>query len=173
MKKIIRKIAFGALLIFLIGFLIPQNLYMPVDGASEKDFNENTFWYYPWGKSVTHKGVDIFAKEGTSIRSSTLGIVVFSGRNSVGGNVVGILGPQWRIHYYAHMQSVSVHFISLVNHRTIIGTVGSTGNAAGKPSHLHYAIATLLPYPWRIDKSKQGWLKMFYLNPVDYLKQHE
>jgi len=43
--------------------LIPQNLKMPVKGATESDYNANSFWFYPWGKSVTHKGVDIFAKK--------------------------------------------------------------------------------------------------------------
>ena len=53
----------------IIGFVIPQSFVMPVEGATQKDYNHNTFWYYPWGKSVTHKGVDIFAKEGTVLRS--------------------------------------------------------------------------------------------------------
>jgi hypothetical protein len=64
--------------IFLTGFLIPQNLKMPVDGASKSSYNQQSFWYYPWGKSGTHKGVDIFAKEGTAIKSATNGIVVFT-----------------------------------------------------------------------------------------------
>jgi hypothetical protein len=35
---------------------------------------------------------------------------------------------------------------------------------------LHYGIATMVPYPWRIDSAPLGWQKMFYLNPIDYLK---
>jgi len=50
-----------------------------------------------------------------------------------------------------------------------IGTVGATGNAKGKSPHLHYSMTTIVPYPWRIDFAKQGWKKMFYLNPIDYL----
>ena len=38
-----------------------------------------------------------------------------------------------------------------------------------KPPHLHYSIFTLVPYPWRIDGSKQGWMKMFFLDPIYYL----
>jgi peptidoglycan LD-endopeptidase LytH len=45
------------------------------------------------------------------------------------------------------------------------GAVGATGNAAGKPPHLHYVIATLVPYPWRITNEPQGWRKMFFLDP--------
>jgi hypothetical protein len=31
-------------------------------------------------------------------------------------------------------------------------------------------ITTLIPYPWRIDDSPLGYLKMFYLNPIEFLK---
>jgi murein DD-endopeptidase MepM/ murein hydrolase activator NlpD len=47
----------------------------------------------------------------------------------------------------------------------MLGAVGSTGNAAGKPPHLHYAIVTPVPYPWRITGEPQGWQKMFFLDP--------
>ena len=46
-----------------------------------------------------------------------------------------------------------------------IGTVGTTGNAVGKPPHLHYAVVTPVPYVWRMGAGQQGWKKMFYLNP--------
>ncbi|MDI9712509.1 hypothetical protein QM261_18450, partial [Acinetobacter baumannii] len=46
-----------------------------------------------------------------------------------------------------------------------LGTVGTTGNARGKPAYLHYAIITLLPYPCPADDSTPGWQKMFYLDP--------
>ena len=50
-----------------------------------------------------------------------------------------------------------------------IGTLGATGNAVGKPPHLHYSIVTWLPHFWRIDNEPQGYRKMFFLNPIDYL----
>jgi len=75
-----KKIWVSILVILIIGFLIPQNLKMPVKGASKSSYNSKSFWAYPWGKSVTHKGVDIFAKKGTEINSSTSGLVVLSGR---------------------------------------------------------------------------------------------
>lgn len=155
--------------VMLLGFLIPQNLKMPVEGATKDDFNKNSFWFYPWGNSITHKGVDIFAKEGTSLKSSTKGLVLFAGRQSKGGNFVLILGPKWRVHYYAHLNEIRTKKGQWVNSNSLIGKVGSTGNTKGKPPHLHYSIASIIPYPWRIDKAKQGWKKMFYLNPIDYL----
>ena len=150
--------------------LIPQQLKMPVQGASAADYNAQSFWYYPWGKSVTHKGVDIFAKTGTAIHSSTRGIVLYAGQISLGGNFVIVLGPKWRLHYYAHLHEISTSSLSFVSQSTKIGTVGTSGNAAGKSPHLHYSILTLVPYPWRIDGSHQGWKKMFFLDPTSFLK---
>ena len=157
--------------IFLTGFLIPQNLKMPVDGATKSSYNQQSFWYYPWGKSGTHKGVDIFAKEGTAIKSATNGMVVFTGQLGLGGNVIVVLGPKWRFHYYAHLQKINTKKFSFVSTDKIIATVGTSGNAKGKPPHLHYAITTLIPYVWRMDKSPQGTKKMFYLNPIAYLNK--
>lgn len=144
---------------------------MPVDGATKTSYNPKSFWYYPWGKSVTHKGVDIFAKEGTNVSSSTSGLVIYCGQISMGGNVVLILGSKWRLHYYAHLKEIKTSAFSWADRNEIIGNVGMSGNAAGKPPHLHYSIVTLIPYFWRIDRDKQGWKKMFYLNPIDYLNK--
>lgn len=161
----------GILIIGSIGFIIPQNLKMPVQGATKSDYNSKSFWFYPWGKSVTHKGVDIFAKKGTRINSASWGIVIYSGNISMGGNFVLVLGPKWRLHYYAHLNELKTSSFSLVNKNTAIGTVGDSGNAAGKSPHLHYSIVTLVPYVWRADQDRQGWKKMFYLNPITYLEQ--
>lgn len=143
---------------------------MPVKGADKHSYHAQSFWYYPWGKSGTHKGVDIFAKAGTSVQSATAGIVLYEGNVSMGGNVVVILGPKWRLHYYAHLQSIQTSFFSFIHAQEEIGKVGDTGNAKGKPPHLHYSLLSLIPYVWRIDSDKQGWKKMFYLNPIPYLQ---
>ena len=160
-----RKIGLIFILIISIGLLIPQNFSMPVEGATKNDYNKDTFWYHPWGKSVTHKGVDIFAKEGTLLKTATPGLVLYSGKIKISGNIVLILGPKWRLHYYAHLKARKVSSLTWANTNQVIGTVGSSGNAAGKSPHLHYSVITLIPYIWRIDTDRQGWKKMFYLNP--------
>lgn len=175
MKTISRKkkALFILLIILLIGFILPQSFKMPVAGANQRSYNHESFWYYPWGKSGTHKGVDIFAKKGTDIFSSVNGLVLYCGKINMGGNIVVVLGPKWRIHYYAHLNSIETGMFSFVGQTDKLGTVGDSGNAKGKPSHLHYSIVTLIPYLWRIDGSHQGWKKMFYLNPINYLKETE
>jgi len=164
-----KKLGLLLLTIIGIGLLYPQNYSMPVEGASQSSYNQQSFWYYPWGKSVTHKGVDIFARQGTPVRSTTSGLVLYTGQLKLGGNIVLVLGPKWRLHYYAHLNEITTSNFSLVGGGEQLGTVGATGNAAGKSPHLHYSLATLIPYFWRIDNDRQGWKKMFYLNPIDYL----
>lgn len=134
---------------------------MPVDGAGKSSYHTQSFWYYPWGKSITHNGVDIFAKKGTAIHTATYGLVLHSGKISLGGNFVLILGPKWRLHYYAHLDEIKTSRLSFVNMKSLIGSVGATGNAAGKPPHLHYSILTPVPYVWRMDSDRQGWKKCF------------
>ena len=95
--------------------------------------------------------------------------MVAASEGGKGGKYVVILGPKWRLHYYAHLDEITTKPFTLVSHDTVIGTVGNTGNAATTPAHLHYSIATLVPYPWRIDDAPLGWQKMFYLNPIEYL----
>ncbi|MCT4622046.1 MAG: M23 family metallopeptidase [Schleiferiaceae bacterium] len=144
---------------------------MPVLGAAKADYNKDSFWYYPWGTSVTHKGIDIFAKKGTRLNSATGGMVLSTMNSAKGGKSIVVLGPKWRIHYYAHLDSIHTTSFQWVNSKTQIGTVGNSGNAKGKQAHLHYSIVSLIPYVWRIDSDRQGWKKMFFLNPIEYLEK--
>lgn len=165
------KKVFGFLsIVILAGLLVPHQRAMPVSGAGDGDFNPNSFWAYPWGRYVTHRGVDIFAQAGTPVISATPGIVLQTGLLGAGGNVVFILGPKWRVHYDAHLREIKTGSMRWVSRGDVIGSVGTTGNTAGKPAHLHDAIVSAIPDPWRIDSAVQGWKKMFYLNPVDYIR---
>jgi peptidoglycan LD-endopeptidase LytH len=169
MRKHLRRFGVISLIVLLTGFIVPETFNMPVVGATMKSYDQHSFWAYPWGKSVTHKGVDIFATRGTNVVSATRGLVIYDGNYGRGGKVVLVLGPKWRTHYYAHLDSIRTHFLAPVGPSTVIGNVGTTGNAQGKPPHLHYSIKTLIPYPWQADHAIQGWRKMFFLNPIPYL----
>ena len=82
MLKYIKIISLVILLIIVIGLIIPQNLKMPVVDADSNSYNHNAFWHGGWGSSVVHKGVDIFAKKGTSVHSATKGIVLMHNRTA-------------------------------------------------------------------------------------------
>ncbi len=169
MKTARRTFLLAGVAAFLAGLAVPQCLVIPVQGATRPDWNPRTFWHSPWGASGVHKGIDIFAREGTPVLSAAPGLVLYAGTLALGGNVVVVAGPKWRIHYYAHLREIEAAVLRPVSRGETIGTVGATGNAAGKPPHLHYAIATPIPCVWRADRGVQGWKKMFYLDPLDYL----
>jgi murein DD-endopeptidase MepM/ murein hydrolase activator NlpD len=163
--KILKRILFSVFIFIVLGMFIPEENIIPVDGATVNDWNHDTFWYEPWGSSVVHKGIDIFGKKGTPALSSTKGVVIYAGTLNKGGNVVAILGPKWRIHYYAHLERYSVSSGNLVKAGDVFGILGDSGNARGKQPHIHYSILSLIPIPWLITTETQGWKKMFFLNP--------
>ena len=172
--KPIKKIAFRLIIILLIlmvlGYLIPSKVVSPIAISDVTDIDAASFWYYPWGKSIVHKGIDIFCDSGTNIIAPATGMVISKGYGSISGNYVYILGAKWRTYYFAHMDTCFVSTTNFVTKGTVIGKVGNTGNAKNKPTHLHYAIQTIIPYFWLYDaKAIQGWKKMFYLNPDVYL----
>jgi len=149
---------------------MPQRLVNPVVGANANDWHRDSFWFEPWGDSGVHKGIDIFKKRGTSVVAASSGVVIYRGYLALGGNVVIILGPKWRMHYYAHLDSINVLNGRFVRAGDKIGTVGTSGNAAGKEPHLHYVIQSLVPYPQRYRAGTQGWKRMFYLDPAEELR---
>lgn len=171
-KKTIKWSFISGLVILLIiigGFALPDNAVNPVQGATSKDWNPKSFWYYPWGKSGVHRGVDIFAPVGRPVLSATDGVVISTAILKLGGKTVTVLGPKWRIHYYAHLDDVHVRTGQWVDAGELIANVGQTGNAYGKTPHLHYTIRTLFPYVWRRDKTPYGSQKMWYIDPTPRL----
>jgi peptidoglycan LD-endopeptidase LytH len=116
------RIAILILAFIAIGIVLPQPFVNPVTGATTTSFHPKSFWYYPWGKSGTHKGVDIFAKEGTRVVASTTGIVLFTGEVRRGGNVVVVLGSKWRVHYYAHLQKINTSWFSFYRREKLSAT---------------------------------------------------
>ncbi|MBF7074087.1 M23 family metallopeptidase [Glaciecola sp. MH2013] len=163
--KFFKFIFLPILTVIMIGMLMSDEKVIPVEGATHNDWNHNTFWYEPWGSSIVHKGIDIFGKKGTPTLSSTKGFVIYTGTLSKGGNVVVILGPKWRVHYYAHMDSYTVASGNFVTAGAVIGSLGDSGNAQGKQPHIHYSVVSLIPIPWLATAETQGWKKMFFLNP--------
>jgi peptidoglycan LD-endopeptidase LytH len=155
------------ILVLALGLLIPARGVIPVQNATRDDWNKLSFWREPWGESGVHKGIDIFANKGTPVMASTSGLVIYSGQIKNGGNVVAVLGPKWRVYYYAHLDSIYAKKFDWANRGEAIGKVGNTGNAANKPPHLHYSVMSLIPYPWRATLQKQGYKKVFFMNPSD------
>lgn len=170
--KLIRKSLFALLLFILAGFLVPENFQLPVQGMNKSSYHPDSYWAYPWGKSITHKGVDVFAKKGTAVLAAAPGVVIFKGNNGAGGHSVLTLSPKWRIHYYAHLNEIKLDSKRFIKAGKTIGTVGDSGNAKGKPPHLHYVIVSLIPHIWKMDSGIQGYYKAIYLNPISLFEKN-
>ena len=132
MPKPAKRIVLGLLIAWAV---LPEWPRIPVEGASARDWNPRTFWFEPWGRSGVHKGIDIFARSGTPVRSASYGLVLYRGEIALGGKVVLVLAPKWRLHYYAHLDSLDAYPGQPVLAGSRLGTVGTTGNAAGTPPH--------------------------------------
>lgn len=169
LSKIILMISIPLFIIFYMVLVMEWDFIMPVKGATYKSYSQDSFWYYPWGVSGHHKGVDIFAKEGTEVVSATNGIVIYTGVLSLGGNVVLVLSGGWHAHYYAHLSKINTHMFALVSKGDPIGLVGTTGNAKGKPPHLHYSIGNF--FPRATSHQMFPTQKEFYLNPIPLLNR--
>jgi murein DD-endopeptidase MepM/ murein hydrolase activator NlpD len=120
-------------------------LALPVQGATRS--NIQSYFLAPRdGGRRDHHGVDIFARRGTPVVAAADGIVSSVGTNNLGGNVVWVarLRPR-ESHYYAHLDTQLVTAGTRVVAGDPIGTVGSTGNAAGGPPHLHFGIYSAGP----------------------------
>ena len=134
-----------------------SRLAMPVQDVMKKQI-ANT-WHAPRGTDRVHEGQDIFAAKGTPIFSATSGYVYKIGENNLGGQTVSVIGAGGRVYYYAHLEAYAPGLTEgePVNTKTLLGYVGTTGNAQGTPPHLHFGIYTssgaINPLPLIVDRS--------------------
>jgi murein DD-endopeptidase MepM/ murein hydrolase activator NlpD len=134
-------------------------LAMPVEDVEKKQI-ANT-WHAPRDGARLHEGQDIFAPRGTPILSATEGYVAHIGDNSLGGQTVLVIGAGGRTYYYAHLESYAPHLAEgdWVTTQTVLGYVGTTGNAAGTPPHLHFGVyqpgGAMNPLPLLNDRPKE------------------
>ena len=117
-----------------------RKLAMPVKDVS-KDQVANT-WHAPRGTDRLHEGQDIFAPRGTPVLSATEGYIVKIGENTLGGLTVSVVGAGGRVYYYAHLDSYAPRMEEgdYVTTKSVLGYVGTTGNAANTPPHLHFGV---------------------------------
>jgi murein DD-endopeptidase MepM/ murein hydrolase activator NlpD len=108
----------------------------PVQGTVSSPFGNRI--HPVSGNSEFHRGLDISADAGTPIRTTADGVVVFSGWNGGGGNVVVIAHGHGFSTYYAHNRKNTVHVGQSVKRGDVVAYVGSTGSTTG--SHVHYAV---------------------------------
>ena len=165
------------ILIVLIATIIANvwNYYCRIDFpfANQKGltWDKESYWYYPWGDAVVHKGIDVFGELDREIISPVSGIIVAKGYSNRGGNYIYLLAVDLKVYYFAHLSRSKVATGNLIRTGQVIGQMGDTGNAKYSPFHLHFSIYSVIPiFEYYDARAIMGWKKMFYLNPTRYFK---
>ena len=88
--------------------------------------------------SSSHRGVDFGVDEGTPVKATMSGKVVYAGWNDDGyGNLVIVENGPFRT-YYGHLSEIPVSVGEEVTAGNIVGLSGNTGNSTGP--HVHYEV---------------------------------
>lgn len=128
---------------FVLSMKEPEReLPVPVEGVRAAQIVNS--WQAPRSGKRLHEGQDIFAKRGSIVRSATDGYVARVGESRLGGKTVTVWGAGRRSYYYAHLDSYAEGLAAgdYVKRGTVLGYVGTTGNAAGTSPHLHFGVYT-------------------------------
>jgi murein DD-endopeptidase MepM/ murein hydrolase activator NlpD len=118
----------------------PSTLVVPVQGVKRATLRSSFGAPRPGNRQ--HQGIDILAPRGTLVVAADAGVVTGTRPNRLGGNVVWAAGAGRRLYYYAHLQEVAADVGPgrLLAAGDVLGSVGTSGNAAGGPPHLHFGI---------------------------------
>jgi len=91
-----------------------------------------------------HEGVDILAPKGTPALACEGG-KAWSNIEPKGGRVAYLQGDSGARYFYGHLDSWSLKLISATTQKPLrveageaLGTVGTSGNAEGRPAHIHF-----------------------------------
>jgi murein DD-endopeptidase MepM/ murein hydrolase activator NlpD len=131
-------------------------LAMPLEDVRKQAIADT--WQAARGVGRKHEGQDIFAPKGTPVLSATSGYIYNIGENNLGGQTVSVISKGGRVYYYAHLDSYArgIKIGDRVSTRTVLGYVGTTGNAQGTPPHLHFGVYTsngaINPLPLLTDR---------------------
>ena len=122
-----------------------SEVVMPVAGVRVAGVADT--WGAGRGGGRSHEGQDIFAPQDTPVYSGTEGYVYRIGNNPLGGNTVVVVSGGGYRYYYAHLSGYAPDLREgqFVTTDTLLGFVGTTGNAAATPPHLHLGIYTSEP----------------------------
>ncbi|MBW3578188.1 MAG: M23 family metallopeptidase [Actinobacteria bacterium] len=123
---------------------IPGGWRCPVEGAV-RFLND---YGYPKPDGRFHDGIDLFAPRGTPVVASVAGVAT-QREGSRGGLQVQFDGVDGYRYYATHLDAFGV--AGQVQAGTVIGRVGTSGNAAGTDPHLHFEMhdsqGPVNPYP--------------------------
>jgi murein DD-endopeptidase MepM/ murein hydrolase activator NlpD len=124
-------------------------MFCPVEPAEATNFIDS--WGFARSGGRAHQGVDMMASHGTKTVAPVSGRVEHRG-TSLGGLSWYVYGDNGNMYYGTHLQGYANQGVGWVEAGTVIGYVGSSGNAAESGPHLHFEIhpgggSAINPYP--------------------------
>ena len=120
-----------------------NNYIMPIDGEVIKEYAmEKLVYSKTLGMWKIHPGIDIKAKLGTQIKSSSYGTVQAVEQDDFYGNVVKIIDDKGYIFVYSNLDNdIEVNEGDIIKQGDIIGKVGvSASGELSDESHLHFEV---------------------------------
>jgi murein DD-endopeptidase MepM/ murein hydrolase activator NlpD len=90
------------------------------------------------GQPAFHKGIDIGGWAGIKVHATAAGTVTYAGRKGGYGYMVKVDHGCGIQTLYAHLKRIKVNKGQEIDHRTVIGTLGSSGRSTGP--HVHYEV---------------------------------
>ena len=143
--------------------LLPPTLLIPVQGVAAEAL-QDTFTQGRDGDNRSHEALDILAPTGTPVLAADDGPIAKLFLSKPGGITVYQFDPTGQFaYYYAHLDRYAEGLAEgqVVSRGSVIGYVGSSGNANPAAPHLHFAI-------FRLGPEKQWW-KGEPINPYSFL----
>jgi len=131
-------------------------LMIPVTGVSPGALTDT----FTQGRALgarRHDAIDIMAARGTEVRAAADGRIEKLFWSGDGGRTLYQRAPGGRlIYYYAHLDGYApgIREGQGVRRGTLLGYVGSTGNADPSAPHLHFAVHVMRPSdPWYMGRA--------------------
>ena len=120
---------------------------VPVVGLTTADLRDN-YMQMRGGGTRLHGAIDIMAPRGTPVIAAVDGTIRKLFTSAAGGlTIYQFDQAEERVYYYAHLDRYELTIAEgmFVAQGTVIGYVGTTGNAPPDAPHLHFAIEVLPP----------------------------
>jgi len=145
-----------------LGHRSPGTIIVPVAGIPSSALYDS--YTQPRGHGRMHGAIDIMAPRGTPVVAAVDGTIRKLFTSAGGGLTIYQFDPaEERVYYYAHLQSYANGVAEglFVRQGTVIGYVGTSGNAAPDAPHLHFSVELLPP--------TKEWWKGTPVNPYPLL----
>src|ERR1700759_483663 len=123
----------------------PESLSIPVVGVERSALRDS---FGAPRVAHQHHAIDIMAQRGTPVIAAVDGTVLKLFLSREGGNTLYLADrSRTNVYYYAHLDryAPAVHDGMTVTRGTLLGFVGTTGNASPDAPHLHFGIERLPP----------------------------